>query len=119
MATKTDPIQSLTTSATISLTEIVSLKDTIKQYKNTINSLENKNGQLILKLQTEKKAVAKLNGEVDNLNASIGLLKSTQKQLESDKTELGKAVKEVEAVMKKLTGENGDLSKKLKEVEKL
>ncbi|MBL4652863.1 MAG: hypothetical protein JKY53_08355 [Flavobacteriales bacterium] len=119
MAKKTDPIQSLTISVTASLIEIVSLKDTIKQNENTINSLENKNGQLVLELQTEKKAVAKLNEEIDDLNTVVDLLKSTQKQLENSKTALDKAMKEAEIGMKELTKENNDLTQKLKEVMEL
>ena len=96
MSTKTDTIQALTESATKSLGEIVSLKETCKQHEGTIADLNKKKAELTLELSKGQSENAKLSEEITNLNKELNSHENLIKKLEGENKTLSTTIIKLE-----------------------
>ena len=96
MSTKTDTIQALTESATKSLGEIVSLKETCKQHEGTIADLNKKNAELTQELSKSQNENAKLSEEITSLNKKLNNHENLIKKLEGENKTLSATITKLE-----------------------
>lgn len=101
-----DPIKTLTASVTSSLSEIVTLKDTIEQKNNRISSLEGENSRLSTSLVQEQATVKSMQGTVEQHELTISDLEAANESLKQAKSlvddELANAKSTIDTLSKQM-----------------